>query len=212
MKSEGHTGLALLLVAPLVLGFSFLVSDAILYTFIILMVIFVNIPDVDYRLSRSFIGDITGIKHRGFTHTIYFAIICGMLTASFTVPSHGILTVIIMFMSGFLGVTLHCAGDVVTPTGIKFIPLIQESSYSLDWFNYNNVIANFGFFILGFVSIGIVFSHSDQPSAETLLYFGSLYLVFAPLTVICSIKSKITYNTSTFSRFFSPVWWVKKLF
>lgn len=212
MKSEGHTGLALLLSAPLVLGASYVVSNIVLYAFVALLIIFVNIPDIDYMLSRSFIGGITGIKHRGFTHTIYFAFVCGILSASLTVSSQAISVVTLMFASGFLGVTLHCLGDVVTPSGIKFVPWVQQSDYSLDLFNYNNAVANIGFFLIGFVSIGIVFAYLRQPRIEILGYWISLYVVFLPIITVTSIKTEIRYSTSVLSRFFNPIWWLRKLF
>lgn len=212
MKSEGHTGLALLLIAPVILMSAFVVDQIIIYAFVISVVFFVNIPDIDYKLSRSFIGDIIGIKHRGFTHTIYFAVICGVASASLTVASQDLISVLMMFMSGFLGVTLHSLGDAVTPTGINYIPKIQDTPYSTDWFNYNNAIANIGFFMLGFVSIGMVFSYLTQPSFETLIYWVLLYLIIAPLILLASIKSNMRYNSSVLSRFFNPMWWVRKIF
>lgn len=212
MKAEGHTGLALLLCSPIALISAFFVSEVVFALFIMFIIVTVNIPDIDFKLSRTRIGGWLGIEHRGFTHTYYFALICGMMSlligGNVAVSPFGYL---LMFLSGFLGVTLHSVGDIMTPAGVKFIPRFQDEPYSLDWFNFNNLVANIGFFIIGLMTSVLLFAFVNNPRIETLAYWIGFYLILLPIVLIMAKTTEWRYKSSIISKYFSPFWWFRKL-
>lgn len=69
-----------------------------------------SLPDVDQPLSR--------IRHRGPTHTVWFAVLVGLLAG---VGSTLVLGSSLAFRFGFVvgtcSILAHLAGDVVTPMG-----------------------------------------------------------------------------------------------
>jgi inner membrane protein len=212
MKAEGHTGLALLLCSPIALISAFFVSELAFLLFFAFVVITVNLPDIDFKLSRTTVGEWLGIEHRGFTHTYYFAIICGIFTLAF--GSGAVISpfgYILMFLSGFLGVTLHSVGDIMTPAGVKYIPNIQKTTYSLNWFNFNNIIANMGFFSIGLMTTVLIIAFVNDPKTQILLYWVGFYLVLFPIILLMAKNTEWRYESSILSKYFSLFWWFRKL-
>jgi inner membrane protein len=79
-------------------------------------------PDLDTKTSL--------VKHRGFTHTIWFSLLYGVAVAGFTFVSPDVFgfsnfqsfsvgQAILAGCFGAFGVLTHLAGDVITPRGIK---------------------------------------------------------------------------------------------
>lgn len=212
MNSEGHFGLVSLLISPVILLLSVTVSHQVVLVFVVLTLICTGIPDIDYRLSRSIVGNLTGIEHRGFTHTIYFAFIMGFVTLSFgsAIDRITYLGYFSMFLSGFLGITGHVLGDVLTPAGINYIPPVQQSAFSLDWFNYNNMFGNLGALFVGSASLSLSLSTVYGDPVPVIYYVG-LYFLLLPTAIIVAKRTNIRYNTGFISRYFSPFWWIKRL-
>lgn len=97
-------------------------------------------PDIDLHLN---------VTHRGPTHSIWFAILAGLVYAAILVYSGmGGLSMMetagVGFASGFVGVIGHMIGDMITPMGVA--PLEPVSSYfvGLAWCKSANERVNRG--------------------------------------------------------------------
>lgn len=138
MHQEGHVGLNLLLYAPI--AYWLVAHDEMLlmgYT-MIGVIAMAPFPDIDMQLP---------IKHRGPTHSVWFAVLMGIVYAAFLVfAGTGELTAqqlaAVGFGSGFIGVMGHMLGDMITPMGVA--PLEPLSSYwkGLGWVNAGDKRAN----------------------------------------------------------------------
>lgn len=107
------------------------------------------------------------IKHRGITHTIWYAIFWGIILSGVMLnlstligPTELIqdpaLLTIVMTLYGFglgvVGILAHILGDIVTPTGITpFYPIYNER-YTLSLFYAKNKVANFLSLALGILT------------------------------------------------------------
>jgi inner membrane protein len=120
---RGHTGVNLLLYAPV----SFLLVRREAFVLLVIGLIgFVGLssfPDVDQRLP---------IKHRGWTHTVWFAALVGAAYAAFwwwiepsSLPRRTVGAG--AFVAGAGGILGHVTGDALTPMGVRpFAPLWRE--------------------------------------------------------------------------------------
>jgi len=126
-----------------------------------------GIPDVDLKTNL--------VKHRGWTHTIWFALLmscigCALTTIMWYGLPESIITITgvpptqAVLVGAFLGVGVgtHILGDMLTPTGVRpFHPTtpkniggltLSEKRYTLDMVNASDKTANSVFFILGILS------------------------------------------------------------
>ncbi|SEP99052.1 metal-dependent hydrolase [Natrinema salaciae] len=143
MYRDGHAGFNALLYAPFVP----LVSDrwslrlALVGAVVALGV--ATLPDLDQPAPR--------IRHRGPTHTVWFALLVGVVA--------GIGTAIVApgapdaFAFGAAvgagGVLAHLAGDVVTPMGISPFAPLWRAHVTLDWFASKNARINRALLLVG---------------------------------------------------------------
>ncbi|MUV51359.1 metal-dependent hydrolase [Haloarcula sp. CBA1122] len=144
MYQNGHYGAALLFVAPtgallIAAGFVELALMAGATAVALAMV-----PDLDQRVP--------GVTHRGLTHTVWFALLVGVLTASGTVA----LTItgpVVSAMTGFIvgagTIASHVAADALTPAGVRPLSPVDETRYSLDLVKAKNPLANYALLGLG---------------------------------------------------------------
>lgn len=164
MYKEGHHGLNALLYTPIFIAISFLYSVEVGIVGAIAFVGVSSIPDIDRHFDsgmnshRSDIWHIIPIKHRGFTHTIWFGAIVGGLGAGLVIImletyAPGAVPVLIGgcfgFFCGFGGVMGHLLGDVVTPAGIRPFSPLSRTRYSLGLFTAANQIINYLFLCVG---------------------------------------------------------------
>lgn len=143
MYSEGHWGIGMLLYSPVV--FLLLLLKPALLPLLVLglapIAFGAVIPDIDMKLKNYL-----PIRHRGITHTVWFALLMGPVVAGVFFGlgwyAEKVLTgrlAITMFdvyvASAFLGVlgiygTLtHFVGDVITPTGLKPLEPVSDKRY-----------------------------------------------------------------------------------
>lgn len=121
-------------------------------------------PDVDRHFDssmnsrRSDILHYVPISHRGFTHTVWFAILAGVMSAGIvlllgTTYTGDVVRVealsAIGFLCGFGGVVGHIFGDMLTPTGVTPLSPVQKKTYSLNLCNAANTTVNYGLLLLG---------------------------------------------------------------
>jgi len=126
----GHVGISLLLYAPLAWLLLSTGQPAVAALTGLLMIVLAPLPDLDTYTDR--------LDHRGPTHTVWFALGVGLVTASspvlarsLAVLSSGVATHYHRFwVAGWFGtvstltVLGHLAGDMLTPMGVwPFRPL-----------------------------------------------------------------------------------------
>lgn len=146
MYRGGHIGLNALLYAP----FLPLVSRSWSVELAVIGAVFTvglaNLPDIDQPLPW--------IRHRGPTHTIWFAILIGLLTGvgtAFFVDLN--LSFYFGFVVGTCSILAHLAGDIVTPIGISPFAPLSRIHVTLDWFKSKNVRVNRILLLLGSIAL-----------------------------------------------------------
>jgi len=122
MLREGHVGISLLLYAPV--GYLLVRYASIDLALIVGGVVLLGGSTPDYDTKTRL------VKHRGFTHTVWFAGLFGIGTAvaAYYVPHvfgfagfYALTTpeIALVGLAGSFGVMTHLAGDVITPMGIR---------------------------------------------------------------------------------------------
>jgi inner membrane protein len=103
-----------------------------------------NVPDLDQPLPR--------LRHRGGTHTIWFALFVGCLCAIvMTALGDGALTLYLGFAIGASSILAHLAGDVVTPMGLRPLAPLSRRHVTLEWFESRNRRINRTVLLVGVV-------------------------------------------------------------
>ena len=154
MQAKGHWGLAFLILFLIAIPFGI---NVYVISLIFLTAFLSSLPDIDLKL---------GIRHRKITHTIIFAIVSGIVFCFlFGVVTKEIIWYIIGFLAGFGGVLLHLLGDLMTYMTFKPLYPFSSRDISFGWFRADNIIANYGFFILGWIAffIYLVFNSKFLP-------------------------------------------------
>ena len=110
-------------------------------------------PDVDHRMS--------GIEHRGFTHSIWFAVLLGVAAALVAVavagpPSRSSSSLRLPgrtaargFAVGAGAVLIHLAADAVTPMGVRPLAPLSDAGGSLSLVSAADPRANAAVFAVG---------------------------------------------------------------
>lgn len=171
MYRKGHIGINMMLFAPIL--FIMIILEFVILGIIGLISVsyFASLPDIDLKIKR--------LKHRGFTHTISFAVLIGLIVfmiglfVSNIFMALGIINTslfnlifisIYSFYIGFFIVMGHIAGDIITPTGVrifekpKYIPnsyIFSDKNYTLFSIPAKSNIANFVFLFLGLLCTSI---------------------------------------------------------
>lgn len=146
MYKEGHWGVSLLMYSPVVV-LLMLIDPLINFSTVILAVYGLGIvsftasfPDVDMKLKNF-----TPIKHRGITHTVWFALFMGSVAAAVTYGLYyyflmmgaeqislippPIVAVTFSFFMATYGTISHLMGDVITPTGLRPFRPVKNTRY-----------------------------------------------------------------------------------
>ncbi len=148
MYQAGHYGAALAVYAPI--GFGLLAVG--LPDFALLggavMVGGAMLPDMDIRVPF--------LKHRGLTHTIWFALAVGIGLGAIggaIGANSGVGAAVALggfgFLLGTLTVGSHLLADVLTPMGIRPFEPLRDDEYSLELTRAANPIANYLLLALG---------------------------------------------------------------
>ena len=154
MHQKGHYGAALVAYAPIVF-----ILTALGYTTLgvlggAVVVGGAMLPDVDKRIP--------GVKHRGPTHTVWFALAVGTVVGVGGLllgASRGVLaalgTGLFGAVVGTLTVVAHILADVLTPTGVRPFAPVRGEKYTLDIVTAANLIANYALLVIGAVVAGV---------------------------------------------------------
>ena len=157
MQAKGHWGLALLLLS--LIAFPFDINIYII-SLIVLTAFLSSFPDIDIKL---------GLSHRTITHTILFAIITGIIFCIlFGILTKETIWYIIGFLAGFGGVILHLIGDLMTYMTFKPLYPFSSRELSFGWFRADNIIVNYGFFLLGW-SVFILYLFYNSTSLKSII-------------------------------------------
>lgn len=146
---EGHYGAALLVYTPLgfvafLLGFETLAVGGALAAGALAMV-----PDLDVRVP--------GLKHRGPTHTVWFALAVGVATGVAgwvlagqvepSVPAPAVAG--FGALVGFLTVCSHIGADALTPMGVRPFAPADRRKFTLSVTTADSTLANYLLLALG---------------------------------------------------------------
>lgn len=166
MHREGHFGLNALLYAPIAFLTAMVASVELAVVGAMFFVGTASLPDFDrhfdnnMKTNRSKLWTLVPIKHRGFTHTIWFALLIGVLGTVLAVAMAPLAEsqppeVVAVFGGGaaFCGILGHILGDAMTPMGVRPFNPIGRKKYSLGWFLAKNPFANYGFLIIGGIAL-----------------------------------------------------------
>jgi inner membrane protein len=143
MYRAGHVGFNALLYAPFMPLVSRHWSLELALLGAALAVGVATLPDVDGHLPR--------IRHRGITHTIWFAALVGLFVGIGTTilaPSTP-RAFLFGFVVGTCGVLAHLVGDVVTPMGISPFAPFSRRHVTLNWFPSKHGAINRTVFLIG---------------------------------------------------------------
>jgi len=107
-------------------------------------------PDIDLQIVQ--------LSHRGVTHTIWAAFLAGGILAFIAYCFEPLALAgkqeesLYGFVTGFVGICCHLAGDVITPMGIKpFYPLLTKP-HTFDLVSAFNGPANLAFLVAGILT------------------------------------------------------------
>lgn len=166
MHREGHHGLNALLYAPVAVLVSLFASVELAIIGALLFVGTSSLPDFDRHFdnnmnsNRSDLWTLVPIKHRGFTHTVWFAGIMGIGGAAIAVAMAPMaasqpieLVMVFGFATAFFGILGHILGDAMTPMGVRPFSPLSRKKYGFAWFKAKNRVANYGFLFIGGIAL-----------------------------------------------------------
>lgn len=193
MHKDGHYGVNGLLYAPVLywtLGRG--ATDLALYGTVI-VVVTATLPDVDVwfdpglRHRGNILTHLLPIRHRGITHTVWFALGVGLLLGAGSyalgVPGHSD-AVVGGFAGavGVLGVCGHLLGDAFTPRGVAPLEPVSDWRLSLDAVTAGSNIANAGLLFVGISACVLAFGFAVAGASPVDHLWSSISFALFPET------------------------------
>lgn len=150
MLTLGHTGITLLVYAPI--AYVLLVSgrEKAMGTGLLVVLLLTPFPDVDMLVPF--------LDHRGITHSLLAAVGLGVAVAvagwmsSLGAVASGSQRAGFGFFLGSFSVVSHLLGDVITPMGIRLFFPASETWYTVNLVSAADPQANRTLFVLGVVA------------------------------------------------------------
>lgn len=149
MHRPGHYGAALAVYSPI--GFALTAAGVGELALIggAIVVGGAMVPDWDQRVPF--------VRHRGVTHTVWFALLVGGVFALVggavgASASGGVGAAVVGVFGFLLGVTMitaHVLADALTPMGIRPLAPVRDDKISLDVAKAANPIANYALLVVG---------------------------------------------------------------
>lgn len=158
LMAPGHIGIALLVYAPVAYVLLRYGRDRRMWTGALAILTIVLGPDVDVYVA--------GLAHRGITHTLWAALLVGILTAGIAwgflplARARRYSIAVFGFQVGALGIVAHLLGDVITPLGIRPLYPVYNEPYTLDLVLATDAQANTGLLIAGIVAFWLSLSYA----------------------------------------------------
>ncbi|WP_424016011.1 metal-dependent hydrolase [Halorubrum xinjiangense] len=154
MYRKGHVGASLVVYAPFGFLVTVLASIEVGLVGAAGVASLAMVPDLDTRVPF--------VKHRGITHTVWFALLVGVAFGAVGVAvglQRGVVEALLFGGAGFLfgAVTIvsHLLADALTPMGIRPFAPVRDAEYTLDLFTAANPLANYALLGLGVVVITV---------------------------------------------------------
>ena len=162
MYRAGHFGVALIVYAPVGTALLFAGRADLAILGEVAMLALAMVPDYDLRVPF--------VKHRGITHTVWFALLVGvvgggagwLLGGRPEVPTSNEL-VVFGFAIGTLAVGAHLLADALTPMGITPFWPLSSRNYTLAVARASNTVANYGLLGIGALVTALVLAVAGQP-------------------------------------------------
>jgi len=156
MHRPGHYGVALLAYAPVGLLTLALGFNTVAVAGGVIVVGGAMLPDLDMRVPF--------ITHRGPTHTVWFALVVGIVlgVAGALIGSDagvaaalglGVFGTVV----GVLTVGAHLLADALTPMGVQPLAPVRDVEYTLSVATASNLIANYALLALGILAAALAF-------------------------------------------------------
>jgi len=172
MYWDGHIGINAFISAPFILGFGVLGEPILGFVAAGIIMGVASLPDSDIRFDEGMVRDeqrgiepgliqkLVPISHRGITHTIWFALLVGLVTgwfASVILPP-AMYSFPIAYATGFtcgvIGICGHIVGDMFSPMGVDPInPPLHSNEYTLSLCRASNKPANKALLFVGGITI-----------------------------------------------------------
>ena len=142
MYKFGHIGVALLAYSPI--GFGMLIAgfEDLAVAGGAVMVALANLPDCDHKLPF--------VQHRGFTHTVGFALVVGAgvaatgyLFGEYLLAAPATTLAAFGLLVGTLSILSHIAADSITPMGIRPFWPLSRWHYTANVVRAKNPVANY---------------------------------------------------------------------
>jgi len=173
MYKNGHFGVTLLLYSPVLVLLRFYSSIDIGLVGLLIALIITPLPDQDLNISY--------LRHRGFTHTVYFSVLLGLIAVvlfaivsqiiyiqfEYSVPRRNDIFVFI-FINTMFGILSHIIGDSLTPMGVKpfrlpskyleSLPISWNAKFTLNLCKASNKTANSVLFTSGLILVLLSFT------------------------------------------------------
>lgn len=143
MHKWGHFGVNALLYAAILPFVDNRWSTTVVVLGAVVAIGLANFPDVDEPFRWG--------THRGFTHTLWFAIVVGIVVGG----AFGILleptwpTLLLGFGLGAGSMLAHVTIDAMTPMGVRPLAPVSERHVTTAWFYSKNRRINIGVFLVG---------------------------------------------------------------
>lgn len=160
MYRHGHTGVCLLLYAPV--GFVLLDTgqNVLAAVGFVVMVWLAMVPDLDMKIPF--------LSHRGPTHTLAFCVVFGLACGAIgwflgteLVAFDARLLARFGFLLGVLVIISHLLADWLTPMGIAPFWPLSAKRYSLSLVYASNAAANYVLLVAGVSATGAVLWFTD---------------------------------------------------
>ena len=154
MYRKGHLGAALAVYAP----FGFLVAAFASFEAGAVGALGVastaTVPDLDLRIPF--------VKHRGITHTVWFALLVGVAFGAVGLAvgvQRGVAVALLAggvgFLFGAVAIVSHLLADALTPMGIRPYAPVRDTKYTLDLVAAANPLANYALLGVGGVVLAV---------------------------------------------------------
>ncbi|MDZ5813341.1 metal-dependent hydrolase [Halorubrum sp. AD140] len=154
MYRKGHLGASLVVYAPLGFLVTALASIEVGVVGAAGVASLASLPDVDVRVPF--------VKHRGITHTVWFALLVGVAFGVVGLAvglQRGVVGGLLFGGAGLLFGTLtivsHLLADALTPMGIRPYAPVWDDEYTLDLVTAANPLANYALLGLGGVVVAV---------------------------------------------------------
>lgn len=153
MYRLGHYGVSLIVFTPIGLALVVVEQPELAAVTGAVMLWLAMLPDVDHRIP--------GLRHRGPTHTLVFALVVGTALACLGVvvpheldPMVQLGLGVFGFVIGVVSVLAHLVADLLTPTGVQLLWPFSRRRYSLDVVCADNPLANYALLVAGVAVAG----------------------------------------------------------